>query len=49
MEKKDEILLEWLNFNVDDGKTMFDAATVSFSFFLFMMLMRFVGVNLMLN
>jgi signal peptidase I len=49
MEKKDEILPEWLNFNVDDAKTMFDAATVSFSFFPFMMLMRFVGVNLMLN
>jgi signal peptidase I len=49
MEKKDGILLEWLNFIVDYAKTMFDAATVSFSFFPFMMLMRFVGVNLMLN
>jgi signal peptidase I len=49
MEKKDGILPEWLNFIVDDAKTMFDAATVSFSFFPFMMLMRFVGVNLMLN
>jgi signal peptidase I len=43
MEKKDGILPEWLNFTADDAKTVFAAAAVSFSFFPFMMLMRFCG------
>jgi signal peptidase I len=43
MEKKDGILPEWLNFTTDDAKTVFAAAAVSFSFFPFMMLMRFCG------
>jgi signal peptidase I len=44
MEKKDGILPEWLNFtSTCDAKTVFAVAAVSFSFFPFMMLMRFYG------